>query len=129
MDVFVCQQVIHRDTSFWGADAAEFNPKRWLDGSTGEVIEPPKDIFLPWSGGPRICPGMKMSQVEFVATMAMLFRHTRCEALPIDGKETQEEIQARLWKMMDESISKLSLQVKDPQKVQLRWVEAKQTAL
>ncbi|KAF4963377.1 hypothetical protein F66182_18128 [Fusarium sp. NRRL 66182] len=112
---------MHCDTSIWGADAAEFNPKRWFDGNN-QLIKPPKDTFLPWSSGPRVCPGMKMSQVEFVATMATLFRHARCEVLPLTIEEKPEEGRKRLVDMMEDSISKLTLQVKDGTEVKLRWV-------
>ncbi|EED23916.1 cytochrome P450, putative [Talaromyces stipitatus ATCC 10500] len=120
MDVFVCAQIMHCDTTLWGPDAAEFNPKRWFDKQTNLLIKPPKDTFLPWSGGPRVCPGMKMSQVEFVATIATLFRQSRCEVLTLTGKE--EEGRKRLMDMMDDSISKLTLQVRNGQEVKLRWV-------
>lgn len=65
---------------------------------------------------------MKMSQVEFVATMATLFRRARCEVLPLTAKETQVEGRKRLVDMMEDSISKLTLQVRDAKEVKLRWV-------
>lgn len=121
MDIFVSAEIIHNDTTIWGADAAEFNPKRWFDGNNN-LIKPPKDTFLPWSAGLRVCPGMKMSQVEFVATMATLYRNARCEVLPSTANETQEEGRKRLVDIMEDSISKLTLQVKDGNEVKLRWV-------
>ncbi|KUL90560.1 hypothetical protein ZTR_00393 [Talaromyces verruculosus] len=121
MDVLVCFQIIHYDTTIWGADAAEFNPKRWFD-KNNQLIKPPKDTFLPWSGGPRVCPGMKISQVEFVAIMATLFRHAKCEALPLTINEKPEEGRKRLVDIMEDSISKLTLQVRDGKEVKLRWV-------
>lgn len=126
MNVFVFQQIIHLDTSIWGTDAAEFKPQRWIDSTTKQLIKPAnlKEIFLPWSGGPRICPGMKMSQVEFVATIATLFRHATCEPLPVMGMKDPEELRDRLKKIMDESVVQLTVMVNDPQEVQLRWVPA-----
>jgi cytochrome P450 len=122
MDIHVSAQVMHYDKSIWGDDAADFNPKRWID-STGQLKNPPRNsCFLPWSGGPRICPGMKMSQVEFVATIATLFRHARSEVLSLTETETPVEAQARLLAVTDESISRLTLQVKNSEQVQLRWV-------
>lgn len=134
MAVFVSQQLIHVNTHIWGADAAEFKPKRWItqpeksetaDG-TDQLLKPSnyKDIFLPWSSGPRICPGMKMSQVEFVATIATLFRHARCEPLPVLGMKDPEELRERLRKIMDDSMNQLTLTVKNPQDVQLRWLSS-----
>lgn len=120
MDVFVAAQSIHSNPEIWGADVAEFKPSRWLD-STGQLIIPEKGTYLPWSSGPRICPGMKMAQVEFVATFATLFRHANCETIQI-GQETPEEARSRLLNLMAGSISKLTLQVKDSRQVQLRWI-------
>lgn len=113
MNVFVSQQSIHRDPNIWGSDVDEFRPTRWLDGA-GQVVTPAKGTFIPWSAGPRICPGMKMSEVEFVGAMATLFRHARCEPMQ-EGKLLQQ---------MDDSISKLTLQVRELREVQLRWVPA-----
>ncbi|RAK96099.1 cytochrome P450 [Aspergillus ibericus CBS 121593] len=121
MTVFVSQQSIHADADIWGADVDEFRPTRWLD-EAGQTVVPPKGTFLPWSGGPRVCPGLKMSQVEFVATMATLFRHARCEPLPQEGMST-EALVARLKELMDDSAPKLTMQVKQPNEVQLQWVQ------
>lgn len=121
MDVYVSHQCIHADTSIWGPDASEFKPSRWID-SSGQLITPTKGTFLPWSGGPRICPGMKMSQVEFVATLATLFRSARCEPLPTDRQEKPEELRKKLHGLMKNSICKLTLQVREPKEVKLRWI-------
>jgi cytochrome P450 len=112
---------MHLDTTIWGADAAEFKPTRWLD-DTGNIITPAKGTFLPWSGGPRVCPGMKFSQVEFVAVFATLFRSAKCAPLLKDG-ETGEEARKRLENIMTNSVSKLTLQVKNPKDVMLKWVK------
>ncbi|KAK2803229.1 hypothetical protein FQN50_007096 [Emmonsiellopsis sp. PD_5] len=121
MEIHISHLSIHLDTTIWGADATEFKPSRWIDAS-GQIITPPKGTYIPWSGGPRICPGMKMSQVEFVATMATLFRSTRCEALPTAGIEDPEVLRQRLLRLMWDSVSKLTLQMRNPGEVQLRWV-------
>jgi cytochrome P450 len=120
MMVFISSQSIHLDPSIWGSDVAEFKPTRWLD-STGNIITPAKGTFLPWSGGPRVCPGMKFSQVEFVAVFATLFRSAKCSPLRRDG-ETSEQTRNRMKDIMANSVSKLTLQVKDPKEVILKWV-------
>jgi cytochrome P450 len=120
MMVYVSAQSMHLDRAIWGPDVLVFNPARWLDAG-GELITPAKGTFLPWSGGPRVCPGMKFSQVEFVAVFATLFRSARCEALRQEG-ETEDLARARLEGIMKESISKLTLQVKDPRALRLKWV-------
>ena len=118
MEIYVNQAVIHRDSAIWGSDIDEYRPSRWID-SSGEVIVPEKGTFLPWSGGPRICPGMKMAQVEFVATLATLFRAAKCEF--VGGDDLKENTRV-LESLMKDSYLKLSLQMKEPGKVQLRWI-------
>ena len=34
---------------------------------------PDEALYMPWLHGPRVCPGKKLSQVEFVAVMARVF--------------------------------------------------------
>ncbi|KAL4742578.1 cytochrome P450 [Aspergillus similis] len=109
---------LHLDPSIWGPDAAEFKPSRWLDGS-GQLITPDKSTYLPWSGGPRICPGMKMSQVEFVAAMATLFKNARCEPLPTGGINEPDVLRERLLALMGDSVSKLTLQMRNADGVML----------
>ena len=84
------------------------------------MIIPEKGTFLPWSGGPRICPGLKMAQVEFVATLATLFRSAKCEF--IGGGDDAKENTRVLEVLLKDSFLKLSLQMKEPGKVQLRWI-------
>ncbi|KAL4882472.1 cytochrome P450 [Aspergillus karnatakaensis] len=120
MEVYACQLSIHLNPKYWGPDASEFRPSRWIDES-GDIITPPKGTYLPWSGGPRICPGLKMSEVEFVATMATLFRSARVDALATGGIERPEDVRRRLLELVNDSVSKLALQIRNPEGVQLKW--------
>jgi cytochrome P450 len=121
MDFFVSHLSIHLDTTIWGPDAEDFKPSRWFDDA-GQIVTPPKGTFLPWSDGPRVCPGMKMSKVDFVAARATLFRSARCEPIPTLGLHRPEDLQRRLQQLMGNSVSKLTLQVRDVKAVQLRWI-------
>ncbi|KAL4865336.1 hypothetical protein BDV12DRAFT_150805 [Aspergillus spectabilis] len=120
MDVYACQLSIHLDPANWGPDATKFRPSRWIDQS-GQIITPPKGTYLPWSGGPRICPGMKMSQVEFVAAMATLLRSARVEPHPTEGIQSPEALRVRLLELAGDSVNKLALQMRNPAGVHLRW--------
>lgn len=122
MDVFVSQYIVHMDPQHWGPDPEAFRPTRWFDDA-GQLITPGKGTFFPWSDGGRICPGMKMSQVEFVATMASMFRSLKCEIVPTDGLHRPEDLQQRLKDLMANSVSKLTLQFRDSKAVKLRWIK------
>jgi cytochrome P450 len=116
---------LHTSLSTWGPDALDFNPARWICPSTerdvGETIKaPPRGTYLPWSFGPRMCPGQKMSQVEFVTVIATLFR--RCTAEPA-SKEAEDKGEARqqLLALMQDSQPVLTLQMNRPNDVYLNW--------
>lgn len=53
--------VLHRDTKIFGADAAQFNPDRWLE-SEARSKEMDKYIMT-WGYGPRICLGKNIAQM------------------------------------------------------------------
>ncbi|KAE8150733.1 cytochrome P450 monooxygenase [Aspergillus avenaceus] len=120
MAVMVSSNSIHLNPRIWGPDVRDFKPSRWID-EFGRVKAPAKGTFLPWSGGPRVCPGMKMSQVEFVGTIATLLRNAKCEPLPVEGMTDFKDLRDRLQKITEDSIWKLTLQVRDPKAVQLKW--------
>lgn len=71
----------HKET--WGDDVFDFRPDRFIipphaeSGRKGwvsqghndilgeELVFPPSNRFMPWSAGPRVCPGMKFAQVNW----------------------------------------------------------------
>lgn len=63
---------------------------------------------------------MKMAQVEFVATFATLFRSSKCHPL-YGAHESEEELRKRLEYVMVNSIPKMTLQIRDPKDVKLKW--------
>jgi cytochrome P450 len=107
--MYISAVAIHLDPQTWGADSAEFKPSRWL---VDEKLSPspadpaytianniksfPKGTYLPWSSGPRSCPGQKMSQVEFVSVFMTIFGRFRCEAIKVREGETLAEIRQRV---------------------------------
>ncbi|KAI1478506.1 hypothetical protein K445DRAFT_320938 [Daldinia sp. EC12] len=74
--------VMHRRKEFFGEDAEEFRPERW------ENLRPGWE-FLPFNGGPRICPGQKFALTEASYTIARLLRaFSKVENLdPTDWRE------------------------------------------
>ncbi|CAG8953710.1 hypothetical protein HYFRA_00006599 [Hymenoscyphus fraxineus] len=64
--------VVHRDTKVFGADAANFNPDRWL-ASEARTKEMDKYV-LTWGYGPRICLGKNIAQMITNKLCLELFR-------------------------------------------------------
>ena len=57
-DVAHCNRyMMHRDPDIWGADAEIFRPERWEDIR-------PMWKFVPFGGGPRICPAHVLVATE-----------------------------------------------------------------
>jgi cytochrome P450 len=83
-------------------------------------MTPPRGTYLPWSVGPRICPGQKMSQVEFVSVIVTLFRRCTAEPMLRDGESVQQARQ-RLLELVQDSQPVLTLQMNRPQDVCLKW--------
>jgi cytochrome P450 len=126
--VYVNTPTLHSEPSVWGPNSLEFKPTRWLVSETPKTAEEPEQLvtpargtFLPWSAGPRACPGQKMSQVEFVAVIATLFRDCKVEPVLLDG-ESREQARQRLLDIMQDSQPRLTLQMNRPQDIKLRWV-------
>ncbi|KAE9366377.1 cytochrome P450 [Stipitochalara longipes BDJ] len=101
-------------------DELEFRPTRWIcDPSTEspQLFKPPKGTYIPWSAGPRVCPGQKMAQVEFTAIFLKLFNENRIEAVALktaSGElETRSQVEERLDARMKNSILLLTLQMND----------------
>ena len=122
--VYINAVALHRDRDVWHGlnladgetcdedDAMRFRPSRWINppGSAQPLYSPAKGTYIPWSQGPRVCPGQKMSQVEFVAILLTLLRSHRIDAVAL-GKETREEVEGRLDQRFEDSVSLLTLQM------------------
>lgn len=74
--VVVHSHAMQRDKSWWGDDADAFRPKRWLDDSS-TTAHRRAWAYLPFSGGPRICPAQAMVVTHMaliLARFASMFR-------------------------------------------------------
>ncbi|KAF2997054.1 hypothetical protein E8E13_001511 [Curvularia kusanoi] len=114
----------------WGADAASFDPRRFIrkDPTTGEekfvtpVVSPEGPLFAAWMMGPRACPARKFSQVEFVGIMVELLREWRVEVLREPG-EGEEMARERVWRVLrDEKYFNVSAHLKRPGAAGVRFV-------
>ncbi|RYP34305.1 hypothetical protein DL767_004299 [Monosporascus sp. MG133] len=93
-------------------DELMFRPSRWLNpaGSQQPLFQPPKGSFVPWSMGPRVCPGQKMAQVEFTAVILTLLHEHRVDPVPV-GEESREQMDERLEAKLNDNMSVLTLQM------------------
>ena len=58
---------MHRDKDIWGDDTDEFRPERWEGMKIGWH-------YIPFSGGPRICPGQQIGLAESAYVLARLMQ-------------------------------------------------------
>ncbi|KAH8797985.1 cytochrome P450 [Flagelloscypha sp. PMI_526] len=70
--------MINRSKEFWGEDAKEFKPSRWL--STSNVSSQLSEFMghrhlLTFSDGPRMCLGKNFALAEFKAALFVLIKH------------------------------------------------------
>ncbi|TVY14681.1 Cytochrome P450 6a8 [Lachnellula arida] len=114
-------------SKYWGSEPFDWKPERWIlknekENVIGreELLQTPLNAFMPWSGGPRICPGKKFAQVEFVATLALLFQHHRVKPIAEPG-ESPSGSKARLLQSVQDSDITTTLKMNHPEKVRLCW--------
>lgn len=110
----------HSDPRWWGEDSLEWKPRRWIttDPKTGQEIiaQPPNGVsFLAWSVGPRICPGKKFSQVEFVAVISTLLKSYRVEPMFIEGKmKSAQQARDALLEVVNDSENVITPKMRRP---------------
>ncbi|KAB2573705.1 putative cytochrome P450 [Lasiodiplodia theobromae] len=125
--VFPNVVALQSDPDYWGADSLLWNPARWIEKhdeeEEEESIKPPpvKGSFIPWADGPRVCPGKKFSQVEFVAVVAAVLRAHRVEVVP-QGRESCGEARKRILEVVEDTSYGATLFMRNPEKVRVRIV-------
>jgi len=63
---------MHRRKDYYGEDAEEFKPERWLDSADGKKGLRPGWEYLPFNGGARICLGQQFALTEASYTTVRL---------------------------------------------------------
>ncbi|OAL45508.1 putative cytochrome P450 [Pyrenochaeta sp. DS3sAY3a] len=120
----------HTHPKFWGSDSLDYKPSRWIESSgtspeNETFVTPRKGSFIPWSEGIRNCPGKKFSQVEFVATLAVLLRHWRVEP-KLQLNETMDQARRRVLQLVEKDTGQvLLLQMLHPERAPLVWKHVK----
>lgn len=60
-------------------------------------------MYTPFASGPRVCPAKKISQVEFVAVIAQLFRDYKYARIRPQG-ESMTEVRKRVLDAVEDSM-------------------------
>ena len=113
---------VHTLPQYW-PDPLTWKPTRWIltnSANTETLYAPPKDTYLPWSDGPQNCPGIKFSQVEFVAVLACMFGAHRIRPIAKDG-ETEKQTRKRVADVANDCEAMMLLKMRDPDRVQMRF--------
>jgi cytochrome P450 len=79
-------RVIHMDSSVWGPDVEEFNPRRYLkegDLRSQTTKRPPSAAFRAFGGGTTLCPGRHFATNEILAVISMCV--LRFDIKPVAG--------------------------------------------
>ncbi|XP_010253861.1 PREDICTED: cytochrome P450 90A1-like isoform X1 [Nelumbo nucifera] len=61
--VFASFRAVHLDHDHY-KEARTFNPWRWQQSNTGGATSGTVNLFTPFGGGPRLCPGYELARVE-----------------------------------------------------------------
>ncbi|KZS94165.1 cytochrome P450 [Sistotremastrum niveocremeum HHB9708] len=107
---------INRSERFWGPDAKEFKPERWIekDGipQSGLDLQGWNHIFS-FSNGPRLCLGRNFAIAEIKAVLSVLVRNFAFE--PRDGADSKIDKYTSLFtrpKLAGETKAALPLRVR-----------------
>jgi cytochrome P450 len=74
---------LHRHTKLWN-DPDAFDPTRWQNDDTRQSA---RDAYMPFSAGPRVCPGAGFAMAEGPLLLSLLLRAV--EVAPVPGKTPQ----------------------------------------
>lgn len=71
---------LHRHVRLWD-NPDGFDPARWQDGAGKDSA---KEAYIPFSAGPRVCPGAGFAMIEGPLLLARVIRDLRME--PVEGR-------------------------------------------
>ena len=80
-------RVIHKDSSIWGSDVDEFNPRRFMKDEPQKTLDgkrPNATAFRAFGGGTTLCPGRHFATNEILAVVTMCIM--RYDMRPITGE-------------------------------------------
>jgi cytochrome P450 len=134
--VFINNAAVQMDRDIWSSDTLVWRPGRWVQTQSNNPIDttqikpesadtpivPVERAYIPWAAGPRVCPGKKFSQVEFVAAIAVLFHQYRVTPIvDVHKGETEASARERTMQVLADSDMALAMRMNHPERLRLRW--------
>lgn len=83
--IYLSPWLLHHDAR-WYAEPDAFRPERWLKD---KAEQPPREAYIPFGGGPRICIGNGFALMESALLLATLLQHYHIEVLPTHPVEME----------------------------------------
>lgn len=77
-NIWISPWVVHHDER-WYPQPQAFMPERWLKDKSEQ---PPRQAYIPFGGGPRICIGNGFAMMEGVLLLATILQQFRVAVLP-----------------------------------------------
>ena len=77
-------RVIHTDSTLWGTDVDEFNPRRFMNDNGQKRQRPNPAAFRAFGGGTTLCPGRHFATNEVLAVVSMFVM--RYDLTPTGGE-------------------------------------------
>eukprot|EP01087_Luapelamoeba_hula_P020945 TRINITY_DN722_c0_g1_i1.p1 TRINITY_DN722_c0_g1~~TRINITY_DN722_c0_g1_i1.p1 ORF type:complete len:545 (-),score=100.57 TRINITY_DN722_c0_g1_i1:97-1731(-) len=71
---------IHRLEKYWGSDALEYRPERWLVDGFRQSMHPYQ--YFPFHAGPRVCLGKTMALTEAAILLASIYQKYTLQLVP-----------------------------------------------
>ena len=77
--------IMHADSSIWGSNASEFQPRRFLkQNEAGKGSKEKPVAYRPFGGGVSLCPGRHLVTLEVLAIAAYMI--LRFDMAPVNGQ-------------------------------------------
>ena len=122
-ELLLAPALVHVSPEVYGDNRLDFLPTRWQkDDST--IAPGPDGTHFPWSLGPRVCPGKKFSQVEFVSVIYEVFSQFKVEIAQVEG-ESVDQARAKVQDAVRNGVPNSALTPRNPDQVKLRLVPRK----
>ncbi|KAI8940568.1 hypothetical protein NX059_004245 [Plenodomus lindquistii] len=85
-EVGVNPWVMHNNKSIFGADAADFRPERWLEGTPAQRATLDRNMIA-FGAGPRVCLGKNLSLLEMYKLVPQVVRDYDFDLIPDTNTE------------------------------------------